>query len=141
MRPADLNAVAAIERDTLSPWSTRSLERELGVSQAIVLVAEKPDVQIVGWCSCRVVWPEAEVMKIAVKVDSRASGIARALLECLLGRLKSRKVTSLFLEVRSENRAALSLYKKNGFLQVGVRPRYYIEPDDSALILRKELVL
>jgi ribosomal-protein-alanine N-acetyltransferase len=140
MRPTDLTAVAALERDTLSPWSITSLEREMGVSKAILLVAEKSDGEVVGWCGCRVIWPEAELMKIAVKLDCRASGVAGGLFEDLFARLQGRNVTSLFLEVRSENRAALSLYKKNGFSQVGIRPRYYVEPDDGALILRKILV-
>lgn len=139
MVKADLAGVAAIECETLSPWSAGSVAEELEIRPAIQLVAEGAEAQIFGWCACRVIWPEAELLKIAVKKMNRERGIGRSLLEQLFGELHKRKVTSLLLEVRSNNRVALDFYEQYGFLQVGSRPGYYTEPPDSAMILKKNL--
>ncbi len=115
------------------------LRQELGIGSAIQLVAEGTETQILGWCACRVIWPEAELLKIAVKTNTRQRGIGSSLLEHLLSELLKRNVTSLFLEVRSNNRVALDFYEQHGFLQVGGRPGYYADPPDSAIILKKNL--
>ena len=138
MVAADLAVVEAIECETFSPWSSRSLAQELEIPQAIQIVAES-ETQIVGWCACRVMWPEAELLKIAVKKENRKRGIGRFLFEYLFGELQKRKVNSLFLEVRSGNRTALDFYAQHGFLHVGSRPNYYTDPPDSAIILKKNL--
>jgi ribosomal protein S18 acetylase RimI-like enzyme len=65
--------------------------------------------------------------------------VGRSLLECLFGELQKRNVTSLFLEVRSNNRTAFNFYERHGFFCVGSRPGYYADPPDSAMILRKNL--
>jgi ribosomal-protein-alanine acetyltransferase len=139
MVKADLGAVAAIEREAPSSWSARSLAEELQVSQANQGVAESAEKEILGWYACREVGPEAELLKIAVKKANRERGVGRFLLGHLFLELQKRKVACLFLEVRSGNRTAIRFYEKNGFLQVGVRPGYYTDPPDSALILKKNL--
>ena len=139
MVKADLGGVTAIERETLTPFLAVSLAQELEMPQAIQYVAEGADAKILGWCDCRVIWPEAELLKIAIKKENRECGIGRSLFGLLFRELQKRKVTSLFLEVRSNNRTALDFYEKHGFLQVGSRPVYYTDPPDSAMILKKNL--
>jgi ribosomal-protein-alanine N-acetyltransferase len=139
MVKADLGGVRLIERETLSPWSAISIAQELEIPQAIQIVAEAPDTQIVGWCACRVIWPEAELLKIAVKKNNRKQGIGRLLVEHLVGELQKRKISSLFLEVRSNNYTALNFYHNHNFLHVGSRPGYYTDPPDSAMVLKKNL--
>lgn len=143
MVAADLDEVAAIERENLSPWSVGSLALELAIRRAIqfVAVTEMPGAQILGWCACRVIYPEGELLKIAVRKKNRESGVGHFLLEHLCHELKKRTVTSLFLEVRSKNRTALRFYEKHGFLTVGTRPGYYTDPPDIAMILKKSLFL
>jgi ribosomal-protein-alanine N-acetyltransferase len=139
MTEADLAGVAAIENESFSPWSEALLAQELEVSASIQLVAESSGHQLAGWCACRVICPEAELLKIAVKKKNRERGIGRFLLEYLFGELQKRNVTSLFLEVRSNNRTAFNFYERHGFFCVGSRPGYYVDPPDSAMILRKNL--
>lgn len=140
MTAADLAEVAVIEFESPSPWSEALLAQELEVRESIQFVAENSVSQVVGWCACRVILPEAELLKIAVKKKNRERGIGRFLLEFLFGELKKRKVTTLFLEVRSQNRIALYFYEAHGFFCVGSRPDYYLDPPDSAMILRKNLL-
>ncbi len=137
MIESDLVEVAAMEDENLSPWSEQSLARELATRQAMQYVAEEQGGYLVGWCACRVIWPEAELLKIAVKHTSRKSGIGSSLLQHLFDALQKRKITSLFLEVRRNNHIALGFYEKHGFLHVGSRPGYYTDPPDSAIILKK----
>jgi len=139
MIKADLGNVMVIERETLAPWSALLLAQELEVPQAIQNVAEAADAQILGWCACRVIWPEAELLKIAVKKENRERGVGRSLFEHLFRELQKRKITSLFLEVRSNNHIALDFYEKHGFFHLGSRPGYYKDPPDSAMILKKIL--
>lgn len=138
---ADLDEVAAIEKENPSPWSIRSLALELEIRLAIQVVAvtETPAAQILGWCACRVIHPEGELLKIAVRKKNRECGVGHFLLEHLCRELTKRKITSLFLEVRSSNRTALKFYKKHGFLPVATRPGYYTDPPDTAMILEKRL--
>lgn len=139
LRQEDLPAVAAIESETLSPWTLRDLERELQVRYGRQLVVELPGSRILGWCACRTIWPEAELLKITVAKNERQKGIGTALLGALLQELQGQAYSSLFLEVRAENAAALQFYGKHGFRQTGRRPGYYSDPADDALILLKDL--
>ncbi len=127
---ADLNEVAAIEKENPSPWSIRSLALELEIIQAIQVVAvpETPSAQILGWCACRVIHPEGELLKIAVRKKNRECGVGHFLLEHLYRELITRKVTSLFLEVRSSNRNALKFYEKHGFLPVATQAGLLYRP-------------
>lgn len=95
---------------------------------------------IVGWCCSRHHGPEAELLKIAVTGGARRRGIARELLDTLIEILTNNGVESLFLEVRSQNEPACHFYRSQGFEQVGMRPAYYANPRDNALIYRKELL-
>jgi len=139
MGPEDLGAVREIERDTLTPWSLASLLQELEVRQGLCFVAEASDQRIVGWCACRRIWPEAELLKIAVAKRERRKGVGSVLLQHLTKDLQRRSFTALFLEVRAQNTSALCLYTSHGFYEVGMRRAYYSDPQDNALILRKDI--
>lgn len=139
MLPTDVTEVAALEQENPSPWSMDSLGQELAISGALQFVAECMDGQLAGWCACRVLQPEAELLKIAVRQHCRHGGIGGLLLQHLFEALQKRRIASLFLEVRAKNLPALSFYKKHGFIHVGDRPGYYTEPPDTAMILHKNL--
>ena len=83
---------------------------------------------------------ETDMMNIAVHPDYRNCGVASELISQLSLQLKERGSRGLMLEVRESNAAAISLYKKHGFLQVGCRRNYYRNPRENALILRKVLL-
>ena len=139
MVPADLGAVVVLECHTLTPWSSASLQQELDIRQGLCFVAEAYDHRLVGWCACRRIWPEAELLKIAVAEGERKKGIGSALLQYLLGDLQRQHFAALFLEVRAQNKSALCLYLNHGFYQVGMRCAYYSGPRDDALVLRKDI--
>ena len=98
--------------------------------------------RLLGFAVSRIAADEAEILTIAVDAAARRRGAGRALLQVHLARLAELRAKSLFLEVDAQNAAALALYARFGFSQVGERRAYYARADGgkaSALILRREL--
>jgi ribosomal-protein-alanine acetyltransferase len=136
--PGDLAGVEGLEAQNPSPWSMAALSREVAVPgsrQLVVIAGSRP----VAWCACRLIPPEAELLKIAVAGGYRRQGLAGMLLLRLGEILIGEKVGRLFLEVRANNLPARGLYGKYGFVQIGLRRGYYADPPDDALIMVKAL--
>lgn len=130
--------VAKLEAECFScPWSERSISSEIKNPLSYWLVAVDADT-IAGYVGSQSVLGEADMMNIAVSPAYRRKGIAKSLVENLILGLQDRGVHCLTLEVRASNAAAISLYDRLGFVQVGRRPNYYSAPKEDALILRKE---
>lgn len=130
--------VAVLERCCFeAPWSERSIASELTNPLSLWLVALDGD-KVIGYVGSQSVLGEADMMNVAVSPDYRRLGIAQNLVERLVQALCGRSVQSLALEVRASNAPAKALYSKLGFTQVGLRPNYYRNPREDALILRKE---
>ena len=139
MNESHVPQIAALERECFSdPWSERSIASELANEYSLWLVDEQ-DGTVAGYVGSQSVPPEADVMNLAVAPESRKLGLGKALMQELMHRLRENGIESLTLEVRESNFPALALYTKLGFVQVGKRPRYYVNPTEDALILRKEL--
>lgn len=138
MTAGHVSQVAALEKACFSdPWSERSVASELENPLALWLVALDGDT-VAGYVGSQSVMGEADMMNLAVHSDYRRRGIGKALVLELIAALKNRGVSSLALEVRASNTPARMLYEAVGFRQVGRRPRYYQNPKEDALILRKE---
>ena len=139
MNASHVSEVAEMEKLCFSdPWSERSIASELDNELSLWLVSEL-DGKVVGYIGSQSVPPESDVMNVAVLPQYRKQGIAQALIAELVHRLRSDGMESLTLEVRASNAPAICLYTKLGFETVGRRPRYYVNPKEDALIMRKEL--
>lgn len=139
MTAADVPQIAALEKCCFSdPWSEKSIASELENPLSQWLVWEEEG-EVLGYIGSQSVPPEADVMNLAVAPAGRRRKIATALLTALTSLLHKKGIEALFLEVRASNHAACALYQQFDFIQVGVRPRYYVNPIEDALILRKEL--
>lgn len=136
----DAPAIAELEKRCFSdPWSEKSIASEVHNPLAYWLVAEDGG-EILGYIGSQSVLDAADVMNLAVSPDHRRKGIGEKLIKALTRHLQENGVIALLLEVRVSNAPAISLYEKLGFVQVGRRPRYYTNPREDALILRKELI-
>ena len=130
--------VAALELECFSaPWSENAISSELENPLSTWFVAMDKG-EFAGYVGSQAVMGEADMMNLAVKPCYRRQGIAEGLVNALVADLKEQEVYSLTLEVRASNEAAIALYNKLGFLEVGRRPGYYTKPKEDALILRKE---
>jgi ribosomal-protein-alanine acetyltransferase len=103
------------------------------------LVAKEASGAVAGFAvACRV-GDEAELELICVAASDQRRGIGRQLLKALIAELGQSGVTKVSLEARVSNRAALSLYRALGFEQIGVRPRYYDDPQEDAVLMALRL--
>ncbi len=141
MNEGHVAQIAELEQLCFStPWDAASVASELTNRLSLWLVAEE-DGSLAGYVGSQSVLGEADMMNVAVDPAFRRKGVAEALVTALLDELKSRGNYCLSLEVRVSNDAAIALYKKLGFSQVGRRKNYYQKPREDALILRKEWAL
>lgn len=139
MTISDVSAIAKLEKVCFSdPWSENSIASELNNPLSYWLVAEMSGM-VVGYVGSQAVLDAADMMNLAVSPDYRQMGIGQALVNSLVHNLRQKNIIALLLEVRVSNLSAISLYEKLGFLQIGRRPKYYHNPREDALILRKEL--
>ena len=132
-------AVAELEKLCFhDPWSEKSIASELNNPLSLWLVALENDA-VIGYIGSQTVLDESDMMNVAVHPNHRRKGIAGALVTELGTQLKQRGSGCLTLEVRESNEPAKAMYEKLGFMQVGLRPNYYRNPKENALILRKML--
>jgi ribosomal-protein-alanine N-acetyltransferase len=131
---ADLPQVIAIERRAFpTPWSLAMFVLELSKPSGICLAARGDD-ELVGYLVCSrydTVW---HLMNVAVDPRRRRTGIATALIEELLERAGGAD-ERFTLEVRQSNLAAIGLYERFGFLNAGLRRRYYQDNGEDAIIM------
>lgn len=139
MRPGDLDAVMHIERRSFSaPWEEATFRGLMRRPSASLLVAEIKG-EVVGYSVMWFAADEGELGDIAVRPESRGSGIGRTLLRESLSVAAGRGTRWLFLEVRESNDVARRLYATVGFHVVGVRKLYYTEPKEDAIVMRLDL--
>jgi len=132
----DLPAVHAIERASFSvPWPDDAYRNELLTNRLASYVVARAGVEIVGFGGLWVMVDEAHVTTFAVDPRWRRRGIGEWMLLGLLDRAVERGAREATLEVRLSNMPARRLYEKYGFRPVGIRPRYYSDNGEDALIM------
>ena len=144
MREEDLARVAEIERDGFShPWSDDLLRRELAHAWSTVLVATEEGPggreRLLGFVVFWLVHDEVHVLNIATAVEARRRGIGRALMEEAASQGRRRGARIATLEVRRSNAPAIALYRALGYREVGVRPNYYAEEREDAIVMNLDL--
>jgi ribosomal-protein-alanine N-acetyltransferase len=139
MTLADLPAVHAIEHASFStPWPDDAYRSELSTNRlATYLVATRGD-EVVAFAGIWLMVDEAHITTFAVHPGQRRRGIGERLLLTLLDVALERGAREATLEVRLSNVAARRLYEKYGFRPVGLRPRYYSDNGEDALIMTTE---
>ena len=79
----------------------------------------------VGFVLARLAAGEGEILTVAVARAHRRQGLGWRLMDAVLRELHSQRAEALFLEVDETNAAAIALYRRLGFFEVGKRPTYY----------------
>lgn len=132
----DLDAVTAIEAATFpKPWSKDSFRQELERNVAArYLVAEK-DGQVIGYAGAWIILDESHITNIAISQAFRGCGYGRQLTQALMQYIANLGAAYATLEVRKSNITAQNLYKSLGFIQLGVRKRYYEDNQEDALLM------
>jgi len=110
------------------------------IPQRIALVADgQHPGHVDGFTVASLLLPQAELELIAVSAGSQRQGMGRMLFDRLVHDLRAMGVLEIVLEVRTSNRAAVTFYRSAGFGQTGLRPAYYVDPIEDAVLMRLQL--
>ena len=127
-------------------WVDLDISRFLSTPGAEALIAIESDVvqaphhTPAGFILYRCSADECEVITLCVLSEARRRGAARQLLSALGDVLIKKGVVTIFLEVEEKNEAAIRLYEKDGYVQIGRRKEYYrtkTGPSDALIFHRK----
>ena len=145
MRVEDVDAVLDIERLSFPlPWSRESFIREIcEIDNSHLLVVTEDEgarADLMGYACWWEVVDECHITNFAVAPAHRRKGVADFLLERVLEDAKGRDLHRATLEVRLGNVAAIALYEKWGFTAAAMRPRYYPDNREDALVMWKEKI-
>ncbi len=127
MTPNELAEIHKACFTTPRPWSALEFAALTADTNTDLLSAEG------GFALIRSVAGETELLTIAVIPEFRRRGIAAHLIRLLCNMAKSRGSEQVFLEVSAENKPAIVLYEKAGFLRTGLRPKYYKSPEGNSV--------
>ena len=126
MDVSDIVFVADIERRNYKyPW-TKTIFSDCLSSGYLCTVANFND-KIIGYSVVSTSNYDAQILNLCVDEDSRGLGFGEKIMDLLIEDIKSRGLSEIYLEVRSSNIRAISLYKKKGFELIGVRQNYYMD--------------
>jgi [ribosomal protein S18]-alanine N-acetyltransferase len=136
---ADLDDVAALEAASFpNPWTRDLLAAQVAQPDVARVYILRAGGRAAAFCACWFIHDELHINTIAVEPALRRAGLGTRLLRHVFAEGASAGVRRATLEVRRSNLAALRLYERLGFTVEGVRPRYYTNPEDDALILWRE---
>ena len=140
--PADIPALRAL--DLASEFGARWSDGHyaglfLADRQKHLVLAAVEEGQVVAYLAASGVGAEWELENIIVAADRTRRGIARALLEEFVERLRREGVQRIHLEVRESNHAARALYASLAFTETGRRAQYYASPAEDAVLLALSL--
>ncbi|HDI78686.1 MAG TPA: ribosomal-protein-alanine N-acetyltransferase [Desulfobacteraceae bacterium] len=134
-----LEKIMDIERESFStPWTSISFLEEVKKPLSHLWVVIKEE-QVVGYICFIKVANEIQVMNIAVTPKLRRRGIGTEIMKRLMDYSQEHEIRSIWLEVRPSNVAARTLYKGLGFKSCGIRPRYYQDSGEDAIIMKLSL--
>ena len=135
----DLATVHDIERSSFAvPWPDEAYRNEILTNRLASYVVARAGDAVVGFAGLWVMVDEAHVTTFAVEPRWRRRGVGERLLLALLDIAIARRAREATLEVRLSNMPARRLYEKYGFRPVGIRPRYFSDNGEDALIMTTE---
>lgn len=135
MTAADMEEILAIEVVLFSsPWTRSMFIEELHSPIAHNLVVKLKG-RVAGYLTFWIVTDEVHILHIAVRRDVRRQGLASLVMEEMFKQARRKGAASAILEVRRSNEGAKKFYERFGFVARDVRPRYYSDTLEDALIM------
>jgi [ribosomal protein S18]-alanine N-acetyltransferase len=135
----DLPTVQAIEELSFTtPWPPHAYRSEIETNRLAQYIVARVGGRVVAYAGMWMMVDEAHITTFAVDPGWRRQRIGERMLMTLLDLARGRRAREATLEVRLSNLAARRLYEKYGFRPVGLRPRYYSDDNEDALIMTTE---
>lgn len=136
----DIDEIIIIERESFTaPWSEEAFRTELKHNQFARYLVMELYGEVIGYGGMWLIMDEAHITNIAVRAAHRGKGLGERLLRELMRTAAGLGALRITLEVRVSNEVAKNLYRKLGFSGAGIRPRYYSDNQEDALIMWAEL--
>lgn len=133
---ADLPQVLAVENACYpDPWSENQFRQELDQPHATVDLCWVGE-ELVGYHCYWLIAGEMQILNIATAPEFQRCGVARKLLDHALAVCCEVGLERAYLEVRVGNASAINLYRSFGFVEDGIRTRYYADGEDALLMVR-----
>ncbi|MCF6461246.1 ribosomal protein S18-alanine N-acetyltransferase [Clostridium sp. Cult3] len=140
MQESDIDRIVEIEQESFSPpWSREAFLLELTRNILAKYIVVEVEGRVVGYGGIWLIIDEGHITNIAVDKEYRGLGLGNKLLEGLIQLCIDRDIKAITLEVRKSNEIAKGLYKKYGFKEYGVRPGYYTNNNEDAIIMWKTI--
>jgi ribosomal-protein-alanine N-acetyltransferase len=136
MTAGDIPSVMEIERSSfITPWTEGMFRSQLRFrDQTINLVLVEEGV-VAAYAAAWIAYDEVHLLSIAVDPAARRRGLGGEILGAVMERGKVRGADRVILEVREGNAAARDFYRLYGFVDIGMRRRYYSDTDEDAIVM------
>lgn len=132
----DIENIVEIEKEAFTtPWSKEAFTTEINENNLAYYVVAEVEGKAVAYGGIWLILNEGHITNIAVKEEYKGNGIGNKIVEGLIYHCIKLGIDNMTLEVRRSNQVAINLYEKYGFLDYGVRPNYYADDGEDAIIM------
>jgi len=136
----DIDQVLEIENETFTtPWSKDSFISEVRDNILAIYIVAELEERVVGYGGFWRILDEAHITNIAVKKEHQGKGIGDFLLLGIINYCQKNNIPNITLEVRLSNITAQNLYRKHKFISHGIRPGYYADNGEDAMIMWRKM--
>jgi len=140
MKVEDIDAIVAIEQEVFAaPWTAEAFHNELKQNMFAKYMVMEQDGDILGYGGMWLIVDEAHVTNIAIRERYQGQGLGKLLLGEMMKTAHWLGAKRMTLEVRVSNEVAQRLYRRFGFEPSGIRPGYYSDNMEDALIMWADL--
>ncbi|MCD7905722.1 MAG: tRNA (adenosine(37)-N6)-threonylcarbamoyltransferase complex dimerization subunit type 1 TsaB [Clostridiales bacterium] len=139
MKKGDIDSMAEIEKKCFAvPWFKKMILDDYKNGLTYYIICEKGG-KVIGYGGMWHVINEGHITNIALTPEEQGRGLGRRLVNEIIKLAKEKHMIGITLEVRAGNKKAIKLYESVGFKPEGIRPEYYSDNKESALIMWKNL--
>lgn len=136
MTLSDVPQVHAIELATFpAPWTEADFRKEMTENKCARYTVAERDGKVIAYAGAWLIFEEGHITNIAVDQSCRGQGVGLMVTDALMRYAANMGVQYMTLEVRRSNLVAQNLYKRLGFIELGVRKRYYEDNGEDALLM------
>lgn len=137
----DADEIYEIENKSFKySWSISQINSEL-IREKNYNICIKENNKLLAYAFCRIEVDFLEIMKIATTELLRRKGLANLIILKLNDFCIRREINKIFLDVNSNNFAAINFYRKNGFKTDSIRKKYYQKSNEDAILMSKKIIL
>ena len=139
LQKIDIPKIIKIEEEAFSnPWSKEVFLKELNNEKAYYIVGLYNN-DVVAYLGTWLFYQQAHMTNLATAKDYRRQGFASQILSYLYLQLRLNNIERISLEVRVSNKKAQQLYKREGFIKVGIKESYYSDNNEDAVLMWKRI--